>query len=103
MGRRRHLSRGSGFRVGYVCKAVSADHPTVAVQLRWIRALAEHPDVAEVAVFTAERGRGSLPENVHVTVLPDRWPLRAPAFVAQTLVRAAAVDFFLVVQGGPYP
>lgn len=94
-----------GLKVGYTCKAVAADHPTVGTQVRWIAALARDPRVDSVHVFTPERGPGELPANVTVHVLPPGpWWRKAPAFVAATAGReTAALDFFLVVQGGPYP
>lgn len=94
-----------GLKVGYTCKAVAADHPTVGTQMRWIAALAADPRVEAVHVFTPERGAGEVPANVTVHVLPPgRWWRKALAFVTATARREmATLDFFLVVQGGPYP
>jgi len=92
-------------RVIYVCKAVDETHPTVAVQVRWIRALAAKPQIDHVHVLAARRGRADLPANVTVEAFGGpSWPKTIARFCAKAIrTRRSDVDFFFVVQGGPYP
>jgi len=89
----------------YVCKAVDADSPTVATQVRWIASLASKPGIGRVTVLTGRAGRADLPANVEVRAFGGaRWPGTIAGFLAQaTRIRRRDVDFFFVAQGGPYP
>ena len=91
--------------VVYVCKAVDEASPTVATQVRWIRALAARPEVDRVHVLASRSGRAELPANVAVERFgAGSWPATVLGFlrVAARLKRSDA-DLFFVAQGGPYP
>ena len=51
-------------RILYVCRSVDESDTYTGVQATWIRALAEHPDVASVHVLTRVVGPSELPANV---------------------------------------
>jgi glycosyltransferase involved in cell wall biosynthesis len=89
----------------YVCKAVDQASPTVATQVRWIRALAARPEVDHVHVLASRRGDAELPANVTVDQFGGRdWPTTVAGFLrAAARVSRAEVDLFFVAQGGPYP
>jgi glycosyltransferase involved in cell wall biosynthesis len=100
-------------RIGYIAKAVSDDSAVVAVQTRWIRTLAESPQVESVVVMTPTLGPASFPDNVVVappypggrsrwaTVVRLRFLLRF--YRATAVALRAGVDCFFVAQGGPGP
>lgn len=92
-------------RICYICKAVDESNPTVATQVRWIRALAAHPRVDRLLVLTRGAGPFELPSNVTVQTFGARgWPLTVVGFYRR-LARLpwSDVDAFFVAQGGPYP
>lgn len=92
-------------RFAYVCKAVDETSPFVATQVRWIRTLAAMDQVDRLWVITQKLGPADLPDNVEVAVIgPRPWRRRARRFLAEA-ARASreGAEFFLVVQGGPYP
>lgn len=94
--------------VVYVCKAVDADDPTVATQVRWIASLASNPRIGRVVVLTRCHGRADLPANVEVRPFASGraagWAATISGFLAQSArLRPRDVDFFFVAQGGPYP
>lgn len=90
----------------YVCKAVDESDPVLANQVRWIRSLADRPQVGQVHVLTPRRGPATLPANVTVRVFGSGPPLGSLRSAAHFLVEVGKVrhpSFALVVQGGPYP
>lgn len=91
--------------VVYVCKTVDEASPTVATQVRWIRALATRPEVGGVHVLTSRWGRAELPDNVAVQQFGGKgWPATVAGFLwAAARIRRSDVDLFFVAQGGPYP
>lgn len=90
--------------ITYVCKAVDDTSPTVANQLRWIRALAANPRVGRVVVLTGHRGPGELPPNVTVSAFGGTsWARTILGFWRQALRLRRGTDLYFVVQGGPYP
>ncbi len=92
-------------KVCYVCKAVDETNATVATQVRWIRALAHHPQVDRVRVLTRHVGTAELPTNVSVHGFGAQgWPRTVLGFYREALrLRRSEVDWFFVAQGGPYP
>lgn len=92
-------------RVCYVCKAVDETNSTVATQVRWIRALAEHPRVDHLVVLTTHLGRADLPGNVIVRPFgAEGWPRTVTKFYREALrLVPSRLDCFFVAQGGPYP
>lgn len=92
-------------KICYVCKAVDEGNPTVATQVRWLRALASHPAVEHVHVLTRHHGRAQLPDNVSVHQFgASGWIRTVVRFYRRSLaLRRSAADFFFVAQGGPYP
>jgi glycosyltransferase involved in cell wall biosynthesis len=100
--------------VAFVCRAaVDEGGALVAVQTRWIKALAGHEAVERVEVITPRLGRADLPSNVRVQ--PPFGSGRTGSFAVQRIrfvlrfYRAvfsalqAGVDCFFISQGGPYP
>ncbi|MGQ0743938.1 MAG: glycosyltransferase family 4 protein [Acidimicrobiales bacterium] len=89
----------------YVCKAVDADHPSVATQVRWINVLAGNARIGRLTVLTRHRGRGDLAANVVVKTFGGAgWPSTTASFLAVAArLKPVDADAFLVVQGGPYP
>ncbi len=92
-------------KVCYVCKAVDESNATVATQVRWIRALAQHPRIEQVLVLTRDAGLAILPENVTVRSFGSMgWPRTIARFFRHAArLRPSDVDCFFVAQGGPYP
>jgi glycosyltransferase involved in cell wall biosynthesis len=92
-------------KVCYVCKAVDEGNPTVATQVRWIRALAAHPAVEHIHVLTRQHGRALLPYNVTIRQFgASNWPRTVLGFYREaTRLPRRAADVFFVAQGGPYP
>lgn len=94
-------------KILYVCKAVDETSPVLANQVRWIRALAERPEVCEVRVLATTVGPARLPNAVTVRAFGSHPPLRrlrASLRFYGCLARAASgADLALVVQGGHYP
>lgn len=93
--------------VGYVCRPLDARSPHRATQILWIRALAAEPRVRHVHVLTPRVGDVDLPENVTVHQFRrgrGTHLLRtALSFYRSALSIPESVDFYVVVQGGPYP
>lgn len=92
--------------VVYVCKAVDESDPVLANQVRWVRSLAERPQVRRVRVLTQRRGPARLPANVSVQVFgagPPLKSLRVGVRFLRELLSARRADFAFVAQGGPYP
>lgn len=79
----------------------------LANQVRWIRALAQRPDVEEVRVLTPRHGRAELPANVSVYAFGGPPPLQVARaslrFYARLLTMGRGLDWALVAQGGHYP
>jgi glycosyltransferase involved in cell wall biosynthesis len=92
----------SPVRVAYICKAVSEESPVVATQVAWIRSLASLDGVHAVTVLTPKAKPVSLPANVTVSEF-GRGYRGLFRFFFRAIKVARSVDFFLVVQGGPYP
>lgn len=92
-------------RICYVCKAVDETNPTVATQVRWIRELAERPQVDHVRVLTRTLGSATLPDNVTVATFGHgTWPGTILEFWRRVLAMPRSdVDLYFVAQGGPYP
>ena len=92
----------SSVRVAYICKAVSEESPVVATQVAWIRSLASLDGVDAVAVLTPKARPVSLPANVTVSEF-GRGYRGLFRFFFRAIKMARSVDFFFIVQGGPYP
>ncbi len=92
-------------RICYVCKAVDESDPTVATQVRWIRELAERPQVEHVDVLTRAQGAARLPPNVTVQAFGRQgWPGTVFQFLRRAVaIPSGEVDVYFVAQGGPYP
>jgi hypothetical protein len=84
-------------RIYYACKAVDENNPTVATQVRWIRELAERPQVHHVRVLTRSLGSATLPDNVTVTTfghgtwpgtILEFWPCPARTWISTSWPRA---------------
>jgi glycosyltransferase involved in cell wall biosynthesis len=88
-----------------ICQAVDEDDPVSATLVRWIRSLAADPSVAGVRVLALRVGRFELPGSVAVVDLGVGKATRLRNFYVQVAqaIRRREADFFLVLQGGPYP
>lgn len=90
----------------YVCRAVDERNRAVAVQVRWIAALASTAGIERVTVVTPRHGVADLPANVTVVAVGrGRTPLVALRFWRAVLRahRSRRIDVAFVCQGGWWP
>lgn len=93
--------------VAYICRPLDPQNPNSATQVRWVRALAAEPRIKHLHVITPRVRTFELPPNVTVHDNPrgrgGRLLGTALPFYRAALSIHEPLDFYFIVQGGPYP
>jgi glycosyltransferase involved in cell wall biosynthesis len=95
----------AGLRVVFICQVVDSHDHIQAGTVRWIRALANKPQVDHVYVITLKTASVSLPKNVSICSIKVRSSLITLFNFYKEVLRAIfkGMDYFFIYQGGPYP